>query len=224
MATERWERGAWRRVISIIVVVWFGGILAACGSGATEGPDDDSVDDGFPAPTGQDDDASGGNRGDGGGDDGDIEFTFSLPTGPVGPTGEDDPVFEALRDQGCGAAQSELDSRRDRLVERAVLLYQAAIHLCWGDRDQAGQVFDQITLPLWTQACPWYQAIGSVLQQQQPSSIFCPTDDDADGDGGDTTQTTDNGGDGDGDGDGSDTTDTDGEGDGGAEGDQSDSS
>lgn len=169
MATKRWDRGRRRRtILGTIIVVGVSGLLAACGSGATSGPSEDSLDPRLP---GADDPERGEEGTDGG-----IEFSFQLPTGPVGPTSEDDPVFEAFRDIGCDAANDELDRLQDVLDSRAALLYRAAIHLCWGQTDEARQQFDQVTLPLWAQACPWYQAIGSVLQQQQPSSIYCPVE------------------------------------------------
>lgn len=169
--TRRQHTG-WRHpVVLVVVLSGISGLLAACGSGATEDPDDDSLDSGFP----------GGAPEDNSDDDTDLAFSFELPAGPVGPTDEEDPVFEAFRDHGCTAAQDELNEERDSLDEQAALLYQAALHLCQDDIDEANQQLGQVTLPLWPQACPWYQAIAGPLRGEAPSSVYCPVEGESEG-------------------------------------------
>ncbi len=131
-------------------------LLAACGSGAFTAPGGEDDSDGSSPTTSvtkTEDDGDDGGGDDGGGENGDGEddgddgtdfSIFALPGGPRTPADvvEDD-VYVPLQAGDCGEARSTLDTVwQDLKSPRSVLLYEAGVSLCAGDRDASGRWLD----------------------------------------------------------------------------------
>ncbi|MDQ3974797.1 MAG: hypothetical protein M3276_10825 [Actinomycetota bacterium] len=181
--------GKGRRLLIIVVV---GGLLGACGSGATEGPGDgdelSAPNDGDPTFAG----GGNGGGGDGGGGDegggaGGEEYGWGLPQGPYTPDGVfEDEVYVPLQGGSCELGQSELETFWDQLRSpRGVLLYQAAVDSCRGDREAARRRFEQAGAYGWQGVdwvasggfrydCEVYKSLRSVLEQRARDRVTCP--------------------------------------------------
>jgi hypothetical protein len=127
--------------------------LAACGSGACEGPD---------------------------GDDGET-IGFQLPVGnetAAGPAEQQ--VYEALS-ESCADGQRALDQLWQQIErDQTVLAFQAAIEACEGDI-QAAVVFrddatDEGTLARGTLECDLLRLITGMAEQIDPDSVPCTGD------------------------------------------------
>jgi hypothetical protein len=191
----------WRRIgkrPSLMIIFVVAGLLGACGSGATEGPDlgaeEPAADEqgstssgggGEPDKQGKTSTGGGDDRGDGG-----EEYGWGLPEGPTSPddTFEDD-VYVLLAAGNCAKAQSSLDGVWVQLKSpRGVLLYQAAVHFCAGERHAGEERFDQASAFGWKGVdwvahtdkggfrfdCEVYKSIRSVLEQRARDNISCP--------------------------------------------------
>jgi hypothetical protein len=112
-------------------------LLAACGSGAFTAPGEEDDSDGS-SPT------TSATKAEDDGENGTDFSIFSLPGGPRTPADvvEDD-VYVPLQAGDCGEARSTLDTVwQDLKSPRSVLLYEAGVSLCAGDRDAAGRWLD----------------------------------------------------------------------------------
>lgn len=110
------------------------------------------------------------------------DWDWGLPGGDPSPAGEDTDdvaVYRALK-EGCSRGQAELDSRWFALrTPLAVLVFQAAVHACSGDRTAARRVLqraqgDLSGLQSSAHVCTAYKALRSVLDQVSPDSVSCP--------------------------------------------------
>lgn len=151
-------------------------LLAGCGSGAVEGPDDPET---TPATTHD----TGGGNGDG------DEYDFSLPKGDRSVSLNEAIAYDDLYQGKCDEVQTFLDGDPDQpysspawvgfISPRNVLLWQAGIELCRDDRDAARPWFDRADQEYgWSgtgefHACELYQAAGSVLRQRPKSDFVC---------------------------------------------------
>jgi hypothetical protein len=118
------------------------------------------------------------------------KYGFGLPSGPSAP-GPELLVYEPLRQGDCGGAQASLGApdqggNWSSLPDPAkVLLFQAGVAACTGDRTTAGSLLalDRTLFGATTTedpqqadaACPLYQALVSMLDQVDPTSAHCPT-------------------------------------------------
>ena len=151
------------RAVALSVLV--ASAAVGCGSGAFDGPLAESVGQATSTP---DDDGNGGSGGDGsgaggsggggsggggagGGNSGEgVEFLFELPSGPQSPSTEEDVLYYRIR-ESCEAGQSHLNKTWASLQRpRNVLLYQAAIDLCNGDRGSAAAVMSRVPTDEWS--------------------------------------------------------------------------
>ncbi|MGH3737077.1 MAG: hypothetical protein ACRDT6_15905 [Micromonosporaceae bacterium] len=149
-------------------------MLAGCGSGAVDSPDDQPTDRAGGAETTE--------TGDGG-----EEFEFRLPVGETGVDAGESEVYPSIQRGECDQAQQLLDGSSDDPESalwprfdnpRNVLLFQAGIALCAGDRDAAQGWYDQAEELGFAETdkpniCPMYQITSSVLLQREPDSFEC---------------------------------------------------
>ena len=120
---------------------------------------------------------------------------LGLPDGPSGP-GEDRnrDVYFALREGKCAYAADSLDRHWGKMRSpRDVLIFQAAIELCRGDRTQAStwlsastdMGLDGLAVPVPTRNnrgdrvafawyCEVYRSVRSVLEGQSRDAFACP--------------------------------------------------
>jgi hypothetical protein len=171
-------------LLVLVTLIW---MVAACGSGAVEGPNDEGSSDGGASGNGgsgngQSDNAGSGNGGSDEDGDGD-EFSWGLPPGDTSAAAQEAVIYGLVEQGRCAEAQASLDDGwRILNTPRAVLLYQAAIHFCRDERDKGAQRFAQAgDLFGWTGVhwpsldCNVFRAIRSVLEQRAPESIEeCP--------------------------------------------------
>jgi hypothetical protein len=122
-------------------------LLAACGSGAFTAPGEQDDSDSSSPTTSvtetEDDGDNGEGEGEGEGDGTDFSI-FALPSGPRTPADvvEDD-VYVPLQEGDCGEARSTLDAVWQAMKSpRSVLLYEAGVSLCAGDRDASRKWLD----------------------------------------------------------------------------------
>lgn len=168
----------WASRCSALVV--FTALLAGCGSGAVQSPDND------PEPgNGNATEADPG--GDNGGDNGEDEFRFTLPVGEKGVDAGESEVYPSIQRGECSRAQELLDGPADNPEAalwhrfdnpRNVLLFQAGIALCDGDRDGAQGWYDAAEQLGFAETdkpniCPMYQVTSSVLAQRPPEEFPC---------------------------------------------------
>ncbi|MGH3712291.1 MAG: hypothetical protein ACRDT4_02345 [Micromonosporaceae bacterium] len=149
-------------------------LLAGCGSGAVEGPVDPET-----TPVTSPDEPT---------DDAD-EYDFSLPKGDRSVSLNEAIAYDDLYQGKCDQVQTFLDGDPEPpysspawvgfISPRNVLLWQAGIELCRGDRDAARPWFDRAEQRYgWSgtgefHACELYQAAGSVLRQRPKSDFVC---------------------------------------------------
>jgi hypothetical protein len=205
MADMSWFRHGFRAVAMLLIgaaLVW---TVAACGSGAVEGPDDEASSDGGGGNGGSGNGGSGnggsGNGGSGnggggnggggnggggnggGGNGGGDEFPWGLPPGDTSAAAQEAIIYGLIEQGRCEDAQTSLDEGwRILNGPRAVLLYQAAIHFCRGERDagrqrfvQAGDLFGWEGVNWPSLDCNVFKAIRSVLEQRAKEAIEdCP--------------------------------------------------
>ena len=177
MDMER-DMGGRGRAVALSVLV--ASAAVGCGSGAFDGPLAESVgqatstpDDDGNGGSGGDGSGAGGSGGGGSGGDGSgaggsggggsggggagggnsgegVEFLFELPSGPQSPSTEEDVLYYRIR-ESCEAGQSHLNKTWASLQRpRNVLLYQAAIDLCNGDRGSAAAVMSRVPTDEWS--------------------------------------------------------------------------
>jgi hypothetical protein len=188
-----WIRQEFDVVRGALIAVFLTLLLAsACGSGATEGPDNDAADHASNGDTGgvngdNGSDDNGGNDGSGddanGGNGGDDEFGWGLPEGDTGVSTNEALIYQRLYEGNCEGARELLSNAWSSLLtQRAVLLYQAAIDFCRGNRSEGARWFRQADERFgWTGLqsspldCSVYQSIRSVLEQKHPDSFQCPS-------------------------------------------------
>jgi hypothetical protein len=115
------------------------------------------------------------------------EYGWGLPTGPRTPddTFEDD-VYAPLATADCGGAAAELDRLWDLLDSpRTVLLYQAAVDSCRGQRHaarawmaRAGEHgwagLDHVFSGGFRYDCEVFRSVVSVLDQRPREGVPCP--------------------------------------------------
>lgn len=152
-------------------------VLAGCGSGAVEGPEDPET---VPATSR---DAGGGNNGEG------DEYDFSLPKGDRSVSLNEAIAYDDLYQGKCDMVQTYLDGDptvpysspawKGFLSPRNVLLWQAGIHLCRGDTAAARPWFDRAEEGYgWAgtgefHACELYKAAASAVRQRPKSDFTC---------------------------------------------------
>jgi hypothetical protein len=217
-------RSHWWVVIKVsVLIVWGAVVVAACGSGATEGPDDDPTGvtageragTGRPGGTGSDSGdvetpgGTGGTDGDAGppggtgGDSGDVdgagetdgtggdvevpeeEYSWGLPSGDPGVDPFGNAVYLELR-SSCAAGQSWLDENwRESPSPQTVLLFQAAVVVCAGERESGRRMFAEAEARYggwpgigdFPSVCEVFKAVVSVLEQVAPATVACPDGD-----------------------------------------------
>ena len=152
-------------------------LLAGCGSEDTAGEGGDGGDDA--TATDQDGDPGGDDPDEGGSDE--LEFSFSLPGGDLSPLDLERDVHNALR-RSCAEGQDALDQKWESFLNaRAVLLYQSAVHVCFGDLDAGRALLDRAAaehgwmgIAASEADCATYKAIVSVLEQRTQDGMTCP--------------------------------------------------
>jgi hypothetical protein len=192
-----WIRHGSRAVAVLLVAAALAWTVAACGSGAVKGPDDEASSNGGGENGGDnaggDNGGGNGGSGNGGGDGGSgnggsgngggDEFPWGLPPGDTSAAANEAIIYGQIEQGACEAAQTSLDEGwRGLNGPRAVLLYQAAIHFCRGERDAGRQLFVQTgDLFGWAGVnwpsldCNVFIAIRSVLEQRAKEEIEdCP--------------------------------------------------
>ena len=100
--------------------------------------------------------------------------------GDVSPAEFEREVYRELR-KSCSAGQRALDEKWSIFLSpMTVLLFQAAIYVCAGDRDRGRQLFLEAAAVGFRgvrsveTACNVYKAVRSVLEQVDPRKVNCP--------------------------------------------------
>jgi hypothetical protein len=176
-------RSHWRDVIAASVVIVSGvWLVAACGSGATEGLDDDQSGAAVDETDNADDPSDGGGSGTVDENDEDDEYSWGLPSGNPGVDPLGAAVYDELRNS-CAAGQGWLDQHwEDVPSPQTVLLFQAAVYVCDGDRESGRQMFADAEARYqgWSgvdgykSVCEIFKSVVSVLQQVERSTVDCP--------------------------------------------------
>jgi hypothetical protein len=143
----------------------------ACGSGAVEGPEDDT--------RAADEQADGGG-GDGGGDggvDGAGSFSWNLPVGDISPDGSTD-LYVALRSscaEGETALAAELIRPPNTLFPPELRkLYEAAVAICFGDVERGRELYAEgADDGGYGHGCLVHEAVLSVLEQRPQDISDC---------------------------------------------------
>jgi hypothetical protein len=111
-----------------------------------------------------------------------INYGWTLPISDVSSTGSlDGEIYEALRGS-CGKGEQALWERWSRsLSPRDVLLFEAGVHLCRGNIDQARNYYDRAQkeygwsglAPPGAARCDLYQSVASVLEKAPRGTFTC---------------------------------------------------
>jgi hypothetical protein len=192
-----WFGQASRAVAVLLVAVVLVWTVAACGSGAVEGPDDEASSDGGGGGNGGGgnggDDGGGGNGGGGNGGGGNggggnggggNGFPWELPGGDLS-LDEFNEVFNRLANGRCGDVEQSAEDALAGFLEThdvppgRVELFEAAIAACNGDLAEARRHFDAATVSNEQGDCRLDEAIRSVLEQRpnRPEPPRCPPSD-----------------------------------------------
>ena len=112
--------------------------------------------------------------------DDDDEWGWGLPEGDVSPAEFERSVYKELRNS-CVAGQAELDRKWKQLLSPVtVLLFQAGVYVCAGDRGRGRQMFELAAskgltgISTYETVCKVYKAVRSVLEQIDPDTVTCP--------------------------------------------------
>lgn len=165
------------------VVVAIGGVflIAACGSGALEGPDSRSS-----GSSARESSERPGSSASAGPDQpgGPVTYSYSLPEGDTSRADEAGAVYDGVYSGACGAAQAHLDRTWAWGFQspEEILMYQVAIDMCAGDEDSAAGMFDRGESRYgWAglatfgrNLCNIYRAYLSYHEQEPQDAISCP--------------------------------------------------
>ncbi|MGH3737075.1 MAG: hypothetical protein ACRDT6_15895 [Micromonosporaceae bacterium] len=162
-----------RRLVTLALA---GVLLAGCGSGAVEEPDDDPrttparTSAGTPEQTTEEPE----------------EYDFSLPKGDRSVSLNEAIAYDDLHQGKCDEAQRFMDGEgtasspawRGFISPRNVLLWQAGIELCRGDTDAARPWYERAEGYGWVglgefHACELYRAAGSAIRQRPKTDFTC---------------------------------------------------
>ena len=169
---QRWAAG---------VVVLAGLLAGACGSGAIEGPGDDTeaaeeqaADDGGGGDTGGgggDGRGGGEDEGGGGGGGGGDRYSWSLPVGDISPD-DSTILYYALR-ESCDI-EDAVDSAEGSYPHELLQLYRAAIAICRGDVEGGRELYRDAGTGDYATGCLVNEAVLSVLDQRPQNIKECP--------------------------------------------------